>query len=61
MHAIGATLRPEHYNVIHTSHERSATFGLFSSMRPDYAVLSSAELAVKFDESRTLSAHMGCR
>ncbi|SAL68930.1 Fis family GAF modulated sigma54 specific transcriptional regulator [Caballeronia arvi] len=57
MHAIGAALRPEQRDVIRHSHERSATFGLFETMRPDYAVLSGAALAVKLDESRALFAH----
>ncbi|WP_277184483.1 sigma-54-dependent Fis family transcriptional regulator [Caballeronia sp. BR00000012568055] len=56
-HAIGAALRPAQHDVIHASHERSATFGLFSTMRPDYAVLSGAELATKLDESHALFAH----
>ncbi|AQH00958.1 sigma-54-dependent Fis family transcriptional regulator [Burkholderia sp. KK1] len=57
MQAIGAALRPEQHDVIRHSHERSATFGLCETMRPDYAVLSGAELAVKLDESRALFAH----
>ncbi|SAK49493.1 Fis family GAF modulated sigma54 specific transcriptional regulator [Caballeronia catudaia] len=57
MHAISAALRPEQRDVIRHSHERSATFGLFEAMRPDYAVLSGAALAVKLDESRALFAH----
>jgi sigma-54 dependent transcriptional regulator, acetoin dehydrogenase operon transcriptional activator AcoR len=57
MHAIGAALRPEQRDVIRHSHERSATFGLFETMRPDYAVLSGAELAVKLEECRALFAH----
>jgi sigma-54 dependent transcriptional regulator, acetoin dehydrogenase operon transcriptional activator AcoR len=57
MHAIGAALRPEQRDVIRHSHERSATFGLFETMRPDYAVLSGAALAVKLDENRALFAH----
>ncbi|KXV04234.1 Fis family transcriptional regulator [Caballeronia megalochromosomata] len=56
-HAIGAALQPAQRDVIRHSHERSATFGLFETMRPDYAVLSGAELAVKLDESRALFAH----
>ena len=43
-HASIAALQPAQHDVIHASHERSATFGLYSSMRPDYAVLSGAEL-----------------
>ncbi|WP_321793977.1 sigma-54-dependent Fis family transcriptional regulator [Caballeronia sp. J97] len=56
-HAIGAALQPAQRDVIRHSHERSATFGLFETMRPDYAVLSGVELAVKLDESRALFAH----
>jgi transcriptional regulator of acetoin/glycerol metabolism len=56
-HAIGAVLQPAQRDVIRHSHERSATFGLFETMRPDYAVLSGVELAVKLDESRALFAH----
>ncbi|MFM0521153.1 MULTISPECIES: sigma-54-dependent Fis family transcriptional regulator [Caballeronia] len=56
-HAIGAALQPAQHDVIRHSHERSATFGLFETMRPDYAVLSGAELAVKLGESRALFAH----
>lgn len=56
-HAIGAALQPAQRDVIQHSHERSATFGLFETMRPDYAVLSGAELAVRLDQSRALFAH----
>jgi len=56
-HAIGAALQPAQCDVIRHSHERSATFGLCETMRPDYAVLSGAELAVKVGESRALFAH----
>lgn len=56
-HAIGAALQPAQRDLIRHSHERSATFGLFETMRPDYAVLTGAQLAVKLDESRTLCAH----
>jgi len=56
-HAIGAALQPAQREVIRHSHERSATFGLFETMRPEYAVLTGAELAVKLDESRALFAH----
>ncbi|SAK47178.1 sigma-54-dependent Fis family transcriptional regulator [Caballeronia ptereochthonis] len=56
-HATGAALQSAQRDVIRHSHERSATFGLFETMRPDYAVLSGAELAVKLDQSRALFAH----
>jgi transcriptional regulator of acetoin/glycerol metabolism len=56
-HAIGAALRPAHHDVIHQSHERSATFGLSATMRPEYEVLSGAQLALKRDKSRALFAH----
>jgi transcriptional regulator of acetoin/glycerol metabolism len=62
MHAIGAALRPAHHDVVQQdvirhAHERSATFGLIADMRPDYAVLSTPELASRLDESHTLFAH----
>ncbi len=57
-HAIGAALRPAHHEVIHASHERSATFGLLSTMRPEYAVLSGADFSEKLDESRALFAYL---
>ncbi|MDR5825033.1 sigma-54-dependent Fis family transcriptional regulator [Caballeronia sp. LZ043] len=56
-HAIGAALQPAQRDLIRHSHERSATFGLCETMRPDYVVLTGAQLAVKLDESRTLCAH----
>ncbi|RDK00271.1 sigma-54-dependent Fis family transcriptional regulator [Paraburkholderia lacunae] len=42
---------------IQKSHERSQTFGLSASMRPDYDVLPAAELALKLEQSRILCAH----
>ncbi|KIG06768.1 sigma-54-dependent Fis family transcriptional regulator [Caballeronia concitans] len=62
MHAIGAALRPAHrdvvqQDVIRHAHERSATFGLIATMRPEYAVLSASQLAASLEESRTLCAH----
>ncbi|BAN25560.1 sigma-54-dependent Fis family transcriptional regulator [Caballeronia insecticola] len=57
MHATGAAVQTAQFDVIRHSHERSATFGLFEAMRPDYAVLSGAELAVRLAQSRTLFAH----
>ncbi|CAE6804639.1 Acetoin catabolism regulatory protein [Paraburkholderia domus] len=42
---------------IQKSHERSETFGLSASMRPDYDVLPAAELALKLEQSRVLCAH----
>ncbi|SAK90615.1 Fis family GAF modulated sigma54 specific transcriptional regulator [Caballeronia fortuita] len=56
-HVIGAAVQPAQCDVIRHSHERSATFGLFETMRPDYAVLSGPQLAAKLDESRALFAH----
>ena len=56
-HAIGAALRSAHHEVIHASHERSVTFGLLSTMCPEYAVLSGADFTEKIDESRALFAH----
>ncbi|KMZ12532.1 Transcriptional activator of acetoin dehydrogenase operon AcoR [Candidatus Burkholderia humilis] len=55
--AAGAALQTAHVDVIHASHERSATFGLYSSMRPEYAVLTGADFAEKIDESRALFTH----
>ncbi len=56
-HAIRAALRPAQHDVIHASHKRSATFGLFSTMRPEYALLTGGEFATRLDESRTLCTH----
>ncbi|TKC87306.1 sigma-54-dependent Fis family transcriptional regulator [Trinickia terrae] len=42
---------------IQKAHERSQTFGLDTSMRPDYDVLSAAELALKLEQSRVLCTH----
>jgi sigma-54 dependent transcriptional regulator, acetoin dehydrogenase operon transcriptional activator AcoR len=42
---------------IQRSHERSETYGLSTSMRPDYDVLSAADLALKREQSRILCAH----
>ena len=42
---------------IRKSHDRSQTFGLSASMRPDYCVLSAAELALKVGQNRTLCTH----
>ncbi|MGF6599945.1 transcriptional regulator of acetoin/glycerol metabolism [Paraburkholderia sp. GAS448] len=42
---------------IQQSHQRSETFGLSASMRPDYDVLSAADLALKLEQSRILCAH----
>ncbi|ABE35637.1 bacterial regulatory, Fis family protein [Paraburkholderia xenovorans LB400] len=42
---------------IQKSHERSETFGLSASMRPDYDVLPAAELSLKLEQSRVLCAH----
>ncbi|MGF6754987.1 sigma-54-dependent Fis family transcriptional regulator [Paraburkholderia sp. GAS42] len=42
---------------IQKSHARSETFGLSALMRPDYDVLSAAELALKLEQSRILCAH----
>lgn len=42
---------------IQKSHERSETFGLCSSSRPDYDVLPAPELTLKLEQSRILCAH----
>ncbi|ASV99326.1 sigma-54-dependent Fis family transcriptional regulator [Paraburkholderia aromaticivorans] len=42
---------------IQKSHERSETFGLSASMRPDYDVLPAAELSLKLEQNRVLCAH----
>lgn len=42
---------------IQKSHERSETFGLSTSMRPDYDVLAPVELTLKLEQSRVLCAH----
>jgi transcriptional regulator of acetoin/glycerol metabolism len=42
---------------IQKAHDRSETFGLCASARPDYDVLSSAELLLKLEQSRVLCAH----
>jgi sigma-54 dependent transcriptional regulator, acetoin dehydrogenase operon transcriptional activator AcoR len=42
---------------IQKAHERSQTFGLDTSMRPDYDVLSAADLALKLEQSRVLCTH----
>lgn len=42
---------------IQKAHERSETFGLQVSARPDYDVLSSAALVLKREQSRVLCAH----
>ncbi len=42
---------------IQKAHERSENFGLKSSTRPDYDVLPAADLAVKREQNRVLTAH----
>ncbi|WP_028220933.1 sigma-54-dependent Fis family transcriptional regulator [Paraburkholderia oxyphila] len=42
---------------IQRSHERSETYGLSISMHPDYDVLSTADLALKREQSRILCVH----
>jgi transcriptional regulator of acetoin/glycerol metabolism len=44
-------------DTIRKSHERSQNFGLSASMRPDYCVLSAAELALKVGQNRILCTH----
>lgn len=42
---------------IQKSHERSETYGLSVSTRPDYDVLSAPELTLKLEQNRVLCAH----
>ena len=42
---------------IQKAHERSEGFGLHESERPDYDVLTGAELTVKLEQNRVLTAH----
>ena len=42
---------------IQKAHERSETFGLCASARPDYEVLSNAGLELKREQNRVLCAH----
>ncbi|VXC92783.1 Fis family GAF modulated sigma54 specific transcriptional regulator [Burkholderia sp. 8Y] len=42
---------------IRKAHERSETFGLNASTRPDYDVLTNADLLLKLEQNRVLCAH----
>ncbi|MEX3935266.1 sigma-54-dependent Fis family transcriptional regulator [Paraburkholderia phymatum] len=42
---------------IQKAHERSETFGLNATMRPDYDVLTQSELRMKLEQNRALCAH----
>ncbi|GLU30514.1 sigma-54-dependent Fis family transcriptional regulator [Trinickia caryophylli] len=42
---------------IQKAHERSESFGLVASARPDYDVLTGAELTLKLEQNRVLTAH----
>ncbi|MBN3762110.1 sigma-54-dependent Fis family transcriptional regulator [Burkholderia sp. Ac-20365] len=42
---------------IQKAHERSETFGLNATMRPDYDVLTHGELRMKLEQNRVLCAH----
>ncbi|MFP3560072.1 sigma-54-dependent Fis family transcriptional regulator, partial [Paraburkholderia sp. SIMBA_049] len=42
---------------IQKSHERSETFGLQASTRPDYDLLSGTALALKREQNRVLCVH----
>ncbi|MFT4437619.1 sigma-54-dependent Fis family transcriptional regulator [Caballeronia sp. 15715] len=44
-------------DIIRQSHERSRSFGLSDTMRPDYGVLSEADLRLKREQNRALSTH----
>jgi transcriptional regulator of acetoin/glycerol metabolism len=49
--------RMEGLDIIRQSHERSRSFGLSDTMRPDYGVLGEAELRLKREQNRALSTH----
>lgn len=49
--------RMEGLDIIKQSHERSRSFGLSDTMRPDYGVLSEADLRLKREQNRALSTH----
>ncbi|QGZ66035.1 sigma-54-dependent Fis family transcriptional regulator [Paraburkholderia acidisoli] len=57
--AMDAVARSSHWPVptIQKAHERSETFGLCVSARPDYEILSSAALTLKREQNRILCAH----
>lgn len=42
---------------IQKAHERSETFGLRASIRPDYDILSDTGLALKREQNQVLCAH----
>lgn len=42
---------------IQKAHERSERFGLVASARPDYDVLTGAELSLKLEQNRVLTTH----
>src|ERR1700712_4326198 len=44
-------------DIIRQSHERSRSFGLSDTMRPDYGVLSEADLRLKREQNRALTTH----
>jgi transcriptional regulator of acetoin/glycerol metabolism len=44
-------------DIIRQSHERSRSFGLSDTMRPDYGVLSEADIRLKREQNRALSTH----
>lgn len=59
-HASAARDRAEHrtgLDTVRKSHERSQAFGLSATMRPDYCVLTPAELALKVGQNRALCTH----
>jgi transcriptional regulator of acetoin/glycerol metabolism len=63
-HSVSASRNPDgmhapgdSQDMISNSHARSATFGLTSSMRPDYGVLPRADLALKLDQNHALFTH----
>jgi len=49
--------RIEGLDIIRLSHERSRSFGLSDTMRPDYGVLGEADLLVKREQNRALCTH----
>jgi len=49
--------RMEGLDIIRQSHERSRSFGLSDTMRPDYRVLGEADLRLKREQNRALTTH----
>src|SRR5471030_1168403 len=47
----------EGLDIIRQSHERSRSFGLSDTMRPDYVVLGETDLVLKREQNRALCSH----